>query len=87
MSYRITTWNEDAIVKHAETWRTRRKAAFLCYNHHLYGVLKAFGKLDTEAAHHVMRVAYGHDDLLSVGESRSILVPNTGYRVTITREA
>lgn len=85
--YCIRTWHDDTIVKWDEMYRATRPSAFRAYRLACYDVLKAFAKLDTPAAYTVMAECFKHDDILPIGESRSILVSNTGYRVTITREA
>lgn len=85
--YRITTWHEATITKVNETVRLTRTAAFKVYRRACYDVLQAFDKLDTIAAQVTMAACDKHNDILPVGESHSILVSNTGNRVTITREA
>ena len=85
--YIINTWNETSLKLEAQASKRQRPAAFLAYRRAVYDVLEAFAKRDTEAALKAMDVAMGQEDILSVGEERTILVSNTNRRVTISRRA
>lgn len=85
--YIVRVWDIASITKQREVVRKTRPAAFYAYRKAVYDVLAAFGKLDTEAAHHAMAVATAHDDLLQVGEERGLEVSNTGQSVKIIRKA
>lgn len=52
-----------------------------------YDKLEGFGKLDTIAAHEVMRQINDASDILAekVMKKREILISNTGYHLTIER--
>lgn len=52
-----------------------------------YDKLEGFGKLDTIAAHEVMRMINDASDILQEGvmHKRSVLISNTGYELTIEK--
>ncbi len=52
-----------------------------------YDKLEAFGKLDTIAAHEVMRMIHDASDILQerVMNKRNVLISNTRYELTIER--
>jgi hypothetical protein len=52
-----------------------------------YEALKAFGKLDTIAAHRVLWEVNKLDDLMPVGASHCVVISNTGRSITIARHA
>lgn len=85
-TYVVRIWDEASITKEREVIRKRRDSAMLYVQRAVYDVLKAFGKLDTPAAHTARAQAYAMDDLIEVGAQRSMLVSNTGKRVTLSRE-
>lgn len=88
MSYRVTLRDHGdhglccgGTPKHYLSLSQAIHGAKLC----AYAKLESFGKLDTVAAHEVMRMINDASDILASGimKSRSILVSNTGYELTI----
>lgn len=81
--YRITTWNTRNMQRLALVECSTRMAAFRAYEQAVYNALEAFGKLDTQAAHSCMATVERQNDLIPVGEQRSITVSNTDRDVHI----
>lgn len=84
-TYAVRKWDEATGTLERKVTRHTRPAAFSAMRKLVYGVLEAFGKLDTPAAHVAMARVEQLDDVLSVGAQVSLRVSNTGKRVTVVR--
>lgn len=82
--YIIRTLDDDSNTVAICQRSTRTSAADAAYRF-AYEALKAFGKLDTVAAHTVRNAMATWDDLLPVGDWRSLQISNTGKRVLMSR--
>lgn len=83
--YRVTRWHTPSLTKISEHYRSTRPGAFHAARSVAYQCLMAFGKLDTEAAHKVMREIEASDDLLPIGEQRAFTISNTENSVVVSR--
>jgi len=83
MKYRITCWHDATFTAHETTTRATRQAAFQQAYRMAYDQLEAFGKLDTQSAWNVRRDIEMRNDIMQVGEQRSVSISNTGYSVTV----
>ena len=81
--YRITTWDANSMRRLACVELSTRQVAFRAYEQAVYNALQAFGKLDTQAAHDCMATVERQNDLIPIGEQRSITVSNTGRDIII----
>lgn len=84
--YVVRTLNSSNIETRVITRRSML-SAFYWFDLSVYDVLKASGKLDTTAAWEAMRQvqALVQQGDIRPGDSRSILVSNTGYSVSIEK--
>ena len=88
MSYRVSMWNDNPRVSEiAPKFYMSRAQAIHGMRKRAYETLAAFGKLDTQSAHAVMRAIDKCDDILQPQESRHVPVSNTGYSLTISNTA
>lgn len=84
--YTVKTWNDEtmSVLRHG-VYHGRPQAIREAYAQ-AYSALCSFGKLDTQAGHDVMAAVERADDLLPIGEQRSIPVSNTGRTIIISRQ-
>lgn len=85
--YTVKTWNDETMttLRDVTVFRHMGYAIEEAYSQ-AYASLEAFGKLDTQAAHNVMSAIERANDLLPIGEQRSIPVSNTGRTIIISRQ-
>jgi len=75
-----TTYTPNLVVK-TETYRTRNEAEYR-FQCRVWDILAAFGKLDTSAAHMVMRQARARING-EINADSTVEVSNTGFRVAL----
>lgn len=83
MSYRVTLTNVEKLQATETKFYLARAQAIHAMRKLAYSRLEAFGKIDTIAAHIVMKAIDDCDDILPPRDHCSVTISNTGYSLSI----